>query len=632
MHVDIVFGDGLGRLGYRYALLFVDRATRYIWVFGLKSLHADALIAAFSQFRAEAGRLAVQFRTDCDAKILSHQIMTWLRTNGSNIASAPAGRQSSNGLVERQWRTMVEMARSYLTAKQMPRAFWFHAIQHAARMMNCIPGKYNDALTTPFELIHHSPPDARVWFPLFSVGYFSHTRDGLVPRSGFQAQTMEGIAIGRSETSNAMIFYNPITKNYYEPDTYKLDPSRLPSTTWPTIITYDGGLFADLYRDANPNIPEPFPPGTRVLICHHGASTPLEGTIINIPLKSEAGGNDHVSYMVLLTDGTTTLAHLSELRLLSTDSLSTDSVPSSVPTFLGPNSKVILSRQGIFHKGFLLHLPDGRFRFSVRHRLSSKREEWGVDLINFASEWPTLCQENRLIPSWIVPTGVTPPTTDPDYLTGPSASMVSGCPVIPTSWDTPSSMSAVFTALPESQLVGSASHVSAMDCKLTCPPSLQRALDPSHPDRDIWLASYREEKSSLQDVDTYNVITIDQYRRLRELGAPQAIPSMCVLVIKTDENGQPDQAKSRIVVLGNLEARTWDKHERAAPVLKYLSLRLMVSSAVERKRKLKQADYKNAFCNPNLPSNETKVIRPPLGDPDAAPAEYWLLNKTLYGL
>ena len=107
---------------------------------------------------------------------------------------------------------------------------------------------------------------------------------------------------------------------------------------------------------------------------------------------------------------------------------------------------------------------------------------------------------------------------------------------------------------------------------------------------------------------------------------------MCVLVIKTDENGHPDRAKSRIVVLGNLEARTWDKHERAAPVLKYSSLRLLVSSAVERKRKLKQADYKNAFCNPSLPSNETTVIRPPLGDPDAAPAEYWLLNKTLYGL
>ena len=72
---------------------------------------------------------------------------------------------------------MVEIALTYLTQKQMPRAFWLSAIQHAARMMNCIPGKVHDELTTPFELIHHSPPNSHLRFPLFSVGYF-HRRSG----------------------------------------------------------------------------------------------------------------------------------------------------------------------------------------------------------------------------------------------------------------------------------------------------------------------------------------------------------------------------------------------------------------------------------------------------------------------
>lgn len=205
-------------MGYRFALILVDRATRYVWVYGLKSLLADAIIAALTNFRTDAGGLAVQFWTDCDAKLLSTAVVSWLRSHGSDIASAPAGRQSSNGLVERQWRSMVAMARSYLMEQQMPRAFWLSAIQYAARMMNCIPGKVNNELTTPFELIHHSPPDSRLWFPLFSVGYFNHTRDGSVVRSSFQAQTMEGIAVGRSDTSNAMVFYNPRTRQYYEPD------------------------------------------------------------------------------------------------------------------------------------------------------------------------------------------------------------------------------------------------------------------------------------------------------------------------------------------------------------------------------------------------------------------------------
>jgi len=38
VHVDIAFGDCVSVGGYKYTLIFVDRATRYNWCFGLKSL------------------------------------------------------------------------------------------------------------------------------------------------------------------------------------------------------------------------------------------------------------------------------------------------------------------------------------------------------------------------------------------------------------------------------------------------------------------------------------------------------------------------------------------------------------------------------------------------------------------
>jgi hypothetical protein len=68
VHIDIAFGDCLSTGGYKYALIFVDRATRYNWCFGLKSLHHNDIIAAFMLFRAEAGSLALQFRCDCVGK------------------------------------------------------------------------------------------------------------------------------------------------------------------------------------------------------------------------------------------------------------------------------------------------------------------------------------------------------------------------------------------------------------------------------------------------------------------------------------------------------------------------------------------------------------------------------------
>ena len=123
---------------------------------------------------------------------------------------------------------MVHISRAYLTEKQMPRSFWYQAVKHAARMMNMIPGKYKTKLASPFMLVHGECPDQRTWIPIFSLCYFHHDKDGDTPRSKNQAHTMDGIVIGQSPTSNALLVYNPRNKRYYEPDSYKLDPYRLP--------------------------------------------------------------------------------------------------------------------------------------------------------------------------------------------------------------------------------------------------------------------------------------------------------------------------------------------------------------------------------------------------------------------
>ena len=107
---------------------------------------------------------------------------------------------------------------------------------------------------------------------------------------------------------------------------------------------------------------------------------------------------------------------------------------------------------------------------------------------------------------------------------------------------------------------------------------------------------------------------------------------MLVMTIKRNENMAPVRAKSRIVVLGNLEGCLWEKSEKYAPVLQYLSLRLLTSMATESCRALKQGDCKNAFCSARLLADKTTIIRPPPWDPDAKKNVFWLLKKTLYSL
>ena len=94
----------------------------------------------------------------------------------------------------------------------------------------------------------------------------------------------------------------------------------------------------------------------------------------------------------------------------------------------------------------------------------------------------------------------------------------------------------------------------------------------------------------------------------------------------------PLRAKSRIVVLGNREHHDWSKNNCFAPVLCFDSIRFLVSMSTQHRRALKQGDCKNAFCQGILPAEETTIVRPPSGDPDASKDEYWLLLKTLYGL
>jgi hypothetical protein len=125
--------------------------------------------------------------------------------------------------------------------------------------------------------------------------------------------------------------------------------------------------------------------------------------------------------------------------------------------------------------------------------------------------------------------------------------------------------------------------VSAVNLHRDCPPSLLKALAAVHPDQEVWLQSYYHENQVIERLTTYHKITLGEYRALHEKGAPKAIPTMCVLTIKKDENLLPLRAKSRVVVLGNHEDRIWSKSDRLAPVLRGSSLRFLVSLAIKKR-------------------------------------------------
>ena len=81
----------------------------------MKNLLSESAIKALEQFQADDDSLPKQFRCNCVQKLLGGDVCRWIYRKESKIISAPAGRQSSNGLAEQNWKTVCAMARAYIT-------------------------------------------------------------------------------------------------------------------------------------------------------------------------------------------------------------------------------------------------------------------------------------------------------------------------------------------------------------------------------------------------------------------------------------------------------------------------------------------------------------------------------------
>ena len=85
-----------------------------------------------------------------------------------------------------------------------------------------------------------SARDSIILFPFGAIGAFPRVNDGSYSRSKFDSQCLLGIALGRSEFTNGMIFYNPIPDSFCTSADFLIDKNRHIGEAFPSI-RYDGG-------------------------------------------------------------------------------------------------------------------------------------------------------------------------------------------------------------------------------------------------------------------------------------------------------------------------------------------------------------------------------------------------------
>ena len=130
MHMDVVYGTVTAINGIRYGLFIVDRATRHRYVLPMKNLKND-LLPTLKTFINQIGLTPKRFITDFDHKLMGKAVLDYfVDAEGSCIIeSAPPNKQNQNGLAESNWKSILYMARAWLSSSLLPSKFWWWAMK-----------------------------------------------------------------------------------------------------------------------------------------------------------------------------------------------------------------------------------------------------------------------------------------------------------------------------------------------------------------------------------------------------------------------------------------------------------------------------------------------------------------------
>lgn len=256
--------------GSRYFLLFIDDYTRMTWVYFLKE--RSEVYGVFKKFKqlveTQSGHKLKTLRSDRGTEYKSHHFDKFCEEEGVERQLSVAYTPQQNGVSERKNRTIMEMARSMLYDKELPRMFWAEAVNTAVYLLNRCPTKaVSDQ--TPFQAWNGKRPSA-AYLKVFGCVCYMHVPDQ--KRTKLEEKSKKGIFLGFSTLSKGYRIYNLETKKlvtsrdvvFDEKAVWKWDEENL---SQPNIITSEENSENDheFTENAEPSSPDSPPRKSRLL-------------------------------------------------------------------------------------------------------------------------------------------------------------------------------------------------------------------------------------------------------------------------------------------------------------------------------------------------------------------------------
>jgi transposase InsO family protein len=191
----------------RYLFTVIDDFSRKLWVFFLTDKSE-----AFKQFKLfktrvekETGISIKGLRTDRGGEFTSKEFAEFCELHGIKRQLTAAYTPQQNGVAERKNRTIMNMVRSLLNSRKVPKNFWPEAVNWAVHVLNRSP-TFAVRNKTPEEAWSGTKPSV-AHFRVFGCVSYAHIPDN--KRTKLDDKSLKCVLLGVSEGAKAYRLYDP---------------------------------------------------------------------------------------------------------------------------------------------------------------------------------------------------------------------------------------------------------------------------------------------------------------------------------------------------------------------------------------------------------------------------------------
>ena len=194
----------------RYFLTFIDDFSRKTWIYFLK--RKSEVFNCFKDFKAivekQSGYMIRTVRSDQGGEYTANDFEAYCTQQGIRHQTTPDYTPQLNGVAERKNRTILDMARSLLKAKKLPKQYWAEAVSCAVYLLNRCPTRSLQGVIPEEAWSGHKPSVTH----LRVFGCVAYAKILYARRRKLDDKSEKCIFVGYGERRMGYKLYNPITK------------------------------------------------------------------------------------------------------------------------------------------------------------------------------------------------------------------------------------------------------------------------------------------------------------------------------------------------------------------------------------------------------------------------------------